>query len=156
MDHTQIGLAGEYYVLAQLAHRGLVGALTLSNTKGVDIFVMGADAKRVVKIEVKTTQKASWRESLFGEERFYMWPMGKKHETLTDKSLFYVFVLLSVPEEKPRFFIVSSEVVAKYVRWQHKQRLKSRKQPGKEISLRKFRIKLSDPDGHEDNWGLIK
>jgi hypothetical protein len=39
MEYAQIGLAGEYYVLAQLAQRGLVGALTLGHTKGVDILV---------------------------------------------------------------------------------------------------------------------
>lgn len=36
LETTSIGLAGEYHVLAQLAQRGFVGALTLSNTKAVD------------------------------------------------------------------------------------------------------------------------
>lgn len=34
MDNTQIGLAGEFYVLAQLVQRGLAASLTLANTKG--------------------------------------------------------------------------------------------------------------------------
>jgi hypothetical protein len=37
LDKTLTGLAGEYHVLAQLAERGIVGALTLGATKSVDI-----------------------------------------------------------------------------------------------------------------------
>ena len=39
LEKTQIGLAGEYYVLAQLSARGFIATLTLGNTKGVDILV---------------------------------------------------------------------------------------------------------------------
>jgi hypothetical protein len=39
MDNTQVGLAGEFYGLAQLVQRGFVASLTLANTKGVDILV---------------------------------------------------------------------------------------------------------------------
>ena len=39
LNKNQVGLAGEYYVLAQLSARGLIGTLTLGNTKGVDILV---------------------------------------------------------------------------------------------------------------------
>ena len=42
MDSTQIGLAGEFYVLAQLVQRGLMASLTLANAKGVDILVANA------------------------------------------------------------------------------------------------------------------
>lgn len=36
-DKSLVGLADEYHVLAQLAERGIVGALTLGYTKGIDI-----------------------------------------------------------------------------------------------------------------------
>ena len=55
-DKSLVGLAGEYHVLAQLAERGLVGALTLSHTKGVDILVANPANGSVHKIEVKTTR----------------------------------------------------------------------------------------------------
>lgn len=62
MSHTEVGLAGEFYVLAQLAQRGYVGTLTLSDTKGIDILVADQSMNRLFKVEVKTTQKPPWNE----------------------------------------------------------------------------------------------
>jgi hypothetical protein len=61
MDNTQIGLAGEFYVLAQLVQRGLVASLTLANTKGVDILVSNARLNQLFKIEVKTSDRGHVR-----------------------------------------------------------------------------------------------
>ena len=52
MDNTQIGLTGEFYVLAQLMQHGLVATLTLGNTKGVDILVSDSELNRLYKVEV--------------------------------------------------------------------------------------------------------
>jgi hypothetical protein len=49
MDNTQIGLAGEFYVLAQLVQHNLVATLTLANTKGVDILVANPELNRLFK-----------------------------------------------------------------------------------------------------------
>ena len=46
MNISQKGLAGEYYVLAQLTARGINASLTLGNTKGVDILVYNEEKKR--------------------------------------------------------------------------------------------------------------
>ena len=94
MDKTLEGLAGEYYVLAQLTHRNLVATLTLSNTKGVDILVTNQDLNKLYKVEVKTTGETPKHESLFGPHKFYMWQMSEKHERIVDKQLFYCFVAL--------------------------------------------------------------
>src|SRR5439155_16411329 len=80
MDNTQIGLAGEFHVLAQLVQRGLVASLTLANTKGVDILVSNARLNQLFKIEVKTTNNGPHHESLFATEPCYGWPMSAKHE----------------------------------------------------------------------------
>ncbi|MBI5554217.1 MAG: hypothetical protein HY917_05790, partial [Candidatus Diapherotrites archaeon] len=57
-QHTQqSNLAGEFAVLSQLAIRGLVGTLTLGNTKGVDILVLNSETNKMFKLEVKTTLK---------------------------------------------------------------------------------------------------
>ena len=116
MDKTAIGLAGEYYVLAQLTHRNLVATLTLSNTKGVDILVTNQDLNKLYKVEAKTTDRKPRMERLFGDRPFYVWPMSQKHEKVQDDKLFYCFVLLRDPDELPRFFVVPSSAVAEYVR----------------------------------------
>jgi len=129
MDNTQIGLAGEFYVLAQLVQRGLVASLTLANTKGVDILVSNARLNQLFKIEVKTTDRGPHSESLFSNEPCYGWPMSVKHEHVVGANLFYCFVALRGVEHLPRFFIVPSGYVATYVREQHAYWLRTRQRP---------------------------
>jgi hypothetical protein len=154
-DSVNIGLAGEYYVLAQLAERGLVGSLTLSNTKGVDILVTNQRLNTLFKVEVKTTRKPPYRERLFGPEPFYGWPMSQKHESVRDPRLYYCFVLLRGADQLPRFFIVESDYVANYVRRQHQQWITARKGQVKDTPIRRFRIPVSDPDKFESRWSVF-
>lgn len=51
---TQSGVAGEYFVAAELSRRGHIASLTLGITRGVDILVSNADATRSVGIQVKS------------------------------------------------------------------------------------------------------
>lgn len=156
MDNAQTGLAGEFHTLAQLTQRGYVATLTLGNTKGVDILVTNQSINKLFKVEVKTTQLKPKKQRLFGrDELMYMWPMAAKHEDIADPNLFYCFVALRGPDERPEFFIASSCSVAKYVKWQHQHWLNSRTQKVKSTNMRTYRIKVSDPDGLRDNWGVF-
>ena len=155
MDSTQIGLSGEFHVLAQLVQRGLVATLTLANTKGVDILVSDPDLDRLFRVEVKTTDRPPRRETLFSDEPNYVWAMGAKHEKLVDPRLFYCFVALQGLDQLPRFFVVPSEYVAAYVRQQHAYWLSTRVKPVAETSMRRFRIPMSDPLGFEGNWSVF-
>jgi len=155
-DNVQIALAGEYHVLAQLAQRGLIGSLTLSNTKGVDILVFDPQKERFFRVEVKTTHLSPVYERLFGAERFYIWQMKEKHETCGHPNLIFCFVHLRPPAERPDFFLVPSAVVAEYVRWQHQRWLDTRNTPVASTSMRKFRIEESDPRGYKENWTIFE
>lgn len=155
MDKSQTGLAGEFYTLAQLTHRELVATLTLGNTKGVDILVTNEELNSLYKVEVKTTLNKPRKEKLFGDEEFFMWTMGKKHEDIQDKNLVYCFVYLESPNTLPRFFIVPSIEVAEYVKWQHEYWLSTRTKTVKETTMRTFRIPKSDPNHYENNWKLL-
>ena len=44
------GVAGEYFVAAELSRRGYIASITLRNTRGVDILAINADATRSVSI----------------------------------------------------------------------------------------------------------
>ena len=120
-DHKYyVAMAGEFYVLAQLFARGFMASLTYGNAKSVDIMVSTKSGK-MFKLEVKTagTDKTYGSDrSQFGEN--YEWQMSKKHESKTDEDLYYCFVMLRGLKELPRFFIVRSETVARYVRWEYK------------------------------------
>jgi hypothetical protein len=151
-DKVLTGLAGEYYVLAQLAERGFTAALTLGNSKNVDIIVTSPNGIKITRLEVKTSSLPLRHEHLFGKRRFYIWAMGEKHEKIKDKNLFYCFVVLQGQGLMPSFFIVPSRYVARYVRWQHRFWLKTRKYKVKDTPMRNFRIQDNDPEGFQNNW----
>lgn len=160
MDHTTIGLAGEFYVLAQLAQRGIIASFTLANTKGVDILVSDATLNQLFKVEVKTTIKKIHKESLYSNEPFYHWPMAQKHEKLAepefvDPKLVFCFVAIGNEDELPRFFVVPSRYVGAYVREQHLHWLKTRGSSVAQTSMRVFRIRHDDPLGFESNWQIL-
>jgi hypothetical protein len=50
------GVAGEYFVAAELSRRGYVASLTLRNTRGIDILASNIDATKSVGIQVKAIQ----------------------------------------------------------------------------------------------------
>ena len=99
------GVAGEYYVAAELTTKGYIASITLRNTKGVDIVCSNADASRSVAIQVKTNRR-SYRN----------WMLNQKSEDYYADNLFYVFVNLNNGDKAPDYFIVPSKVVAKYAK----------------------------------------
>ena len=51
--------------------------------------------------------------------------MSKKHEKIKDEKLIYCFVYIEEDKDiLPKFFIVPSKEVARYVKWQHNKWLK--------------------------------
>src|SRR5258706_14079118 len=97
------GVAGEYFVAAELSRRGYVASLTLRNTRGIDILASNADATKTVGIQVKANsgKKANWL-------------LSEKAENDMAENLFYVFVNLN-GTEAPEYYIVPRAVIAKYM-----------------------------------------
>src|SRR6476620_6644828 len=88
------GVAGEYFVAAELSRRGHVASLTLRNTRGIDVLASNSDATRSVGIQVKTCQG-----------RKPQWLMNEKAESESAENLFYVFVCLP-KAGSPDFYVV--------------------------------------------------
>jgi len=118
-DKSLVGLAGEFHVLAQLAERGIVGALTLGHTKGVDILAHNPRTGAVRKVEVKTTRGTPASANLWHTGKVYSWTMSEKHEALDDRNLVFCFVHLTGPQSQPIVFVVPANEVAEYVHWEH-------------------------------------
>ena len=99
------GVAGEYFVAAELSRRGHIASISLRNTRGIDILATNASASRSVTIQCKTNQlsKTSWM-------------LSDKCESFISDNHFYVFVVLGPPLDRPRYHVVPSAVVAKFVR----------------------------------------
>ena len=103
------GIAGEYFVGAELSRRGYVASITLRNTRGIDILASNADATRSVGIQVKTSQG-----------RRKTWILTEKVENDIATNLLFVFVRLNGPDA-PEYHIVPRVDVVKYVSEDHKQ-----------------------------------
>ena len=131
----QSGVAGEYFVAAELSRRGCIASITLRNTRSVDILASNEAGTRSVMIQVKTNQ---------GSNR--QWLLNQKAETDRGANLFYVFVNLNDSTSPPSFHVVPSTTVASRCRRSHKKWLSEPKRDGtprKDTPMRVF----TDADG---------
>ena len=98
--NKNLGNAGEFYVLAQLAQRGYIAGKTDDGQMLIDIIATDPETLKTANIQVKSTAqfKGYWLTSLKACKAF--------------ESLWYVFVSLTIPSEMPEFFIFHSSEVA--------------------------------------------
>lgn len=156
MATNNTNLAGEFYAMHVLFRQGYVPALTLGNTKGVDILLYNPNNEKQFKVEVKTSSMIRIEKSFGGEN--INWRMHKKHEDISEAKLIYCFVYL--PENKalaPQVFFVPSSEVAKYVSYQHKFWLKEipHARPVKDTEIRAFRILVNEIKKWENNFAIF-
>ena len=55
----------------------------------------------------------------------------------------------------PKFYLVHSKVVSKYVKDSHSFWLNLKGDKVKDSDMRKFRIEIDDPNNYENNWFLL-
>lgn len=119
------------------------------------------------KLEVKTNYQNSRNKPQVSKvhgKAVSGWIMHKKHEEIKDPDLFYCFVNIGKQTNIFKFYIVPSNIVAKYVKDEHRHWLDEKKKEGKKVKdaeMRIFRIGLkgekyvvSTPtaEQYEDNW----
>ena len=155
ISHNSVAIAGEFAVLSQLVLRGFDANMTLGNTKSVDILVADPLTGNMFKIEVKTRYNhAPSHSKIFGHT--LDWIMSEKHESIVASNLFYIFVSITREANSFRFFIVPSEVVAKYVKEQHEYWVANRtNEVSGDNKVRRFRIGL-DEQGYAISTPLAK
>lgn len=138
------GIAGEYYVAAELSRRGFMASVTLRNNDSVDIHASKLSENKIFAIQVKTNQ-----------DNNRSWILAKKAESNKSDKFFYVFVAFNGEKERPEFFIVSSVKVADYVTDDNKKWLNELGRNGnrhQENDVRKFR----DIEGrYLERWDLL-
>lgn len=138
------GVAGEYFVAAELSRRGWIASISLRNTRGIDVLATNQEASRSVTIQCKTSQKND-----------KSWILNEKCETFFSNDHFYVFVGLGDFSERPNYHIVPSKDVAERVRESHRLWLETPGRAGRQHvdnSMRKF----SDYDNlYFERWELL-
>lgn len=130
LSKGKTGVAGEYFVAAELSRRGYVASITLRNTKGIDILVSTEDGSITRAIQVKSST---------GDNK--SWILSQKAENEHNDNLFYIFVNLKSSKDRPDYYIVPSKTVATYVKESHANWLGSPSKSGKarkDSSMRKF------------------
>ncbi len=138
------GVAGEYFVAAELSRRGLIASISLRNTRGIDILATNNEASRTITIQCKTNQE--------GKKR---WILNEKNETYVSDSHFFVFVALAEINQRPSYYIVPSKIVADNIRSSHKTWLDKKAQKGGRHVDNPVRI-FSDPeDKFRDRWDYL-
>jgi hypothetical protein len=138
------GVAGEYFVAAELTARGYIASITLRNTKGVDILCSNSDASKSVAIQVKTNRGSS-----------RSWVLNQKGEDYFADNLFYVLVNLNDGKQAPDYFVVPSKIVATHIKESHQTWLNT---PGREgrvhvdTTMRKF---IDTEEQYLNRWDLL-
>jgi hypothetical protein len=130
LSSTLSGVAGEYFVAAELSRRGYIASLTLRNTRGVDILASNSNATKSVGIQVKTAQ---------GSAR--SWMLNKKVENDEATNLFFVLIRLNGLGE-PEYYVVPKYVVAAFARANHERWLSTpgkKGQPHVDTPIRQFK-----------------
>jgi len=91
-DGQKSGLAGEFFVAAELLKRDYQVSLTLGNAKAVDLFVQRTEDSQPTTVQVKTLRSPNC----------YLIRSSDVH-----RDHIYVFVLLHKPSEPVEYFVVA-------------------------------------------------
>lgn len=145
-----VGVAGEYFVAAELSQMGIVATLTLKNTPCIDILATNLETGKFANIQVKT----------MSIENCQGWRLSDKDELPSDiKNHFYVMVNLKGPGNIPEYYIIPQRDLAKNLFNDHREYLKS-KPNNKDTAMRVF-----DPyrrekqrlfsEKYKNNWALL-
>ena len=106
------GVAGEYFVAAELSRRGWIATLTLKNTPNIDVIATTPDGLRTVNIQVKTRSVKNRAG----------WILTKKIESLVPGENFYIaFVDLKGHDAKPDYYLIPRNLFSKWIAEQHSQ-----------------------------------
>lgn len=139
------GIAGTYYVAAELSRRGYLAYPTSRNVGEVDILVANPRTGKSASIQVKSTLRA---ENKTGE---LYWILNAKAEGLKDRNLFYVFLSLQQPS---KFHIVPSRSVAKTVARTHREWLRRKGRHGQQHKNTSMRVWWADKR-YFNKWELL-
>lgn len=149
-----VGVAGEYFVAAELSQRGVVATLTLKNTPYIDILATNLEKGKFVNIQVKTM-------SIHNNAGWHLGPKDENPSNIANH--FYVLVDLQGEGKMPEYIIIPKKELANFVKKDHTYWLSSTKKDGtprKDSSMRVFdpnrRAKVKEfAEKYKNNWEIL-
>jgi predicted AAA+ superfamily ATPase len=97
MERQIVGLAGEYFVAAELLKRNYQVSMTIGNAKAIDILAKHEKTGRLLQIQVKTLKKKPNCFTL--------------HTEKIETEAFYFFVYLNPEGAEPDYYILKGEEI---------------------------------------------
>lgn len=97
VDGQLTGLAGEFFVAAELLKLGLQTSVTFGNAKAIDLFAFNPESKRTFTVQVK---------ALRDRNNYFLIDSAK-----VIAEHIYVFVILNPPGAPVQYFILSGNVL---------------------------------------------
>lgn len=145
-----VGVAGEYFVAAELSQMGIVATLTLKNTPSIDILATNLESGKFANIQVKTmslTNKQGWRLSKKDEERSNI------------KNHFYVLVNLQDIGKLPEYYIIPQDKLAALLYKDHREWLAGDNKR-KDTTMRVFdpyrrKVQREFGEKYKNNWKIL-
>jgi|SRR3972149_4854773 len=95
-DSQLTGLAGEFFVAAELLKRGLQTSVTFGNAKAIDLLAYNPKTGRNFTVQVKALRQRNY---------FLIDPKKIEHSHV------YVFVILNMPGKPVEYFVVSGKLL---------------------------------------------
>lgn len=157
-DSNITGVAGEFYVAAEISKRGGVATLTVKNTPFIDVIATNLKNGKSANIQVKTRSVKNKQG----------WKLTRKTETESKiKKHFYILVWLK-ENALPDYYIIPFNIFAKFMIEKHQRWLKMNRRDGtphKDNDIRNFKPeKIHIPfykrdvelgKKYKDRWDLL-
>lgn len=96
-DGQVTGLAGEFFVAAELLKRDILASITFGSAKAIDILAYNPRTRRTISVQVKSTRQMN------------VFPIDHSR---VEAVHMYVFVVLNPPGTSPRYFVVPGQILA--------------------------------------------
>lgn len=149
MANNMIGLAGEYFVCAELCRKNILALLTPKNNPLFDIVASTPDGKRSVAIQVKT----------MGIDNREGWKLGTDSEEKQGNPNMFV-ILVNMNSESNDYYVYKYDELAGRVHELYTKYMKTPTREGtakKEVGFRWFNLRdFSISDKRRKNkWNLL-
>ncbi len=140
------GVAGEYYVTAELSRRGAIATITSKNTPDFDVIGSNKDGSKIVTLQVKAG-RADTGGFIVGSSEMPEYPSNS----------FYVFVLMK-ESNPPEYWVIPQNIVANIAETNYQNWIKGRPEKSKKAP-RKFEWRYLKSDKFKEkyfnNWNQL-
>jgi hypothetical protein len=150
ISNTVIGVAGEYYVCAELCKRGYLSLMTPKNNPLFDVVVTNSDGSKTAAIQVKTM-------SIHNKQG---WKLGKDISIKQNNENLFVVLVNLIEDGLPEFYIYEYDILSNIINGNYRKYLETLKKDGtkrKDVDFRwhDFKFFTDEDKKRKSKWNPI-